>query len=279
MHNFLQSKKWEELQKAVGRKVWRIGETLVIQHDLPFKKNYLYSPRGPIGLMDEFLNKVKEIAQKEKSIFLKIEPDLNFNQNISNFEKSDKEIQPSKTIVLNISKSEDELLGQMHSKTRYNIRLAQKKGIEIEESQNIDSFIKLLKETARRDKFYLHPDDYYRKIFQNLNGIKLFLAKRGNEIIAGNLVLFFNQEAIYLHGASDHNFRQYMAPYLLQWYSILEAKKNQLIRYDFYGINEIKWPGITRFKKGFGGKEINYSGSYNFVFSSFWYVLYNLIRR
>jgi len=283
MMSFLQSQQWEELQRAIGRKVWRVGETLVIKHDLPLKKNYLYCPRGPIGPIGFFLEEIKKIAKEEKSIFLKIEPNLGFDRDYQGLKKSSKEIQPSKTIILDILKSEEELLSQMHSKTRYNIRLAQKKGIAIEESsQGMNDFLKLLKKTAQRDKFYLHPNNYYLKMMEVLGKegiVKLFLAKHQGKIIAANLICFFNQTATYLHGASDYGCRQLMAPYLLKWQEILKAKELGLKYYDFNGINEKKWPGVTRFKKGFGGKEIDYPGAFDIVYSLFWYKAYNLARK
>jgi len=278
--SFLQSQEWGQLQEAMDRKIWRIGNTLVIKHNLSLGKNYLYSPRGPVDSVGSFLKEVKKIAQEEKSIFLKVEPENELELKNLGFIKSEKEIQPSKTVSLDISKPEEELLSQMHHKTRYNIRLAKKKGIQIGQgdSKDLDSFFSLLKETAQRDKFHLHPDDYYRKIFEIL-GAKLFLARYQNKVIAASLVYFSNQTATYLHGTSDYNTRKLMAPYLLQWQSILKAKESDLKYYDFYGINQDKWPGVTRFKKGFGGKEISYPGSFDLVYSSFWYEVYKIARK
>jgi len=276
--SFLQSQQWGQFQESFGRKVWRIKDILVIKYDLSLGKSYLYCPRGKIS--DNFLEEVKEIARQEGSIFFKIEPE----KEIPNLKKSNKQIQPAKTIILDISKSEDELLNQMHSKTRYNIRLAQRKGIEIEQSndqESLDVFVKLLKQTAQRDKFFLHPREYYQKMLDILGQdmVKLFLAKHKNKIVAANLVCFFNQTATYLHGASDYKYRQLMAPYLLQWQTILKAKEQGFKYYDFGGINEDKWPGVTRFKKGFNGQEVNYPGAYDLVYSKFWYWLYKIGRR
>ena len=287
---FLQSWQWGELQESMNRKIWRIEtqglKGLVIKHDINLGKNYLYCPRGPIGQGDfnNFIEQVKEIARQEGSIFFKIEleefkvrpqqrSDLKF------FVKSSKQIQPVKTVILDISKSEKELLKQMHQKTRYNICLAQKKGIEIKESEEgLDDFIRLLKQTAKRDRFFLHPRKYYQKLLKR--GLaKLFLAYYQNKVIAANLICFFGQTATYLHGASDYNHRQLMAPYLLQWQTILKAKEKGLTHYDFWGINEEKWPGVTRFKKGFGGQEVSYPGSFDLIFQKTWYKVYNLARK
>lgn len=278
--NILQSPEWESFQKSLGRKTWRVNNTLIIKHNLMLGKNYLYCYSPDINNNFKiFINKIKQIAKKEKSIFFKIE--LNNNINIKNFKfkKSNKNLQPLKTIILDINKPEQELLDNMRSKTRYNIKLAQKKNIIIkQDNKYIYYFIKLLKKTAKRDNFFLHEDDYYIKMLKNKK-IKLFLAKYKNKIIAANLIAFFGDQAIYMHGASDYKYRKLMAPYLLQWQAILAAKKYGLKYYDFWGIDEKKWPGITRFKHGFGGKEVIYPGAFDLVFRPVWYRIYNIARK
>jgi peptidoglycan pentaglycine glycine transferase (the first glycine) len=318
---FLQSWQWGEFQEAVSRQIWRIEidnrlKGLVIKHDLPLGKNYLYCPRGPIGdfsRMGEFLAEVEKIAKKEKSIFLKIEPnlpvilseaknpaessrrcystgffglrpqnDIKITQN-DRFIESPKQIQPSKTIILDLAKTEQELLEAMHPKVRYNIGLAEKKGIKTEkDNQAIEEFLELLEKTGQRDKFCLHDKEYYRKIMEVLGKegmAELFVAKYQDKIIAANLVCFFGQNAAYLHGASDYNFRNLMAPHLLQWRTILEAKQRGFRYYDFWGIDEKKWPGVTRFKKGFGGKEITHPGAFDLIYQPVWYRFYNIARK
>jgi len=283
--SFLQSWQWGEFQESLGRKIWRLEteelKALVIRHNLPLAKNYLYCPRGPIGQgnFNNFLEKVKKIAQREKSIFFKIEPP---RVCISRTRLKIHTLQPSKTLILDITKSEEELLNQMHPKTRYNIRLAQKNGVTIEEAKGkIDDFLRLSKETAKRDKFHLHPKKYYQKMLEVLGQegmVKLFLAKYQNQIIVANLVCSFGQTAVYLHGASDYNFRQLMSPYLCQWQAICQAKRQGLKYYDFWGIDEEKWPGVTRFKKGFTGQEITYPEASDLVFQPICYKIYRLAK-
>ncbi|MBU1255796.1 aminoacyltransferase [Patescibacteria group bacterium] len=300
--SFLQSYQWGEFQELLKRKIWRIEtqelKGLIIKHDLPLGKNYLYCPRGPVVQLEAnisiFLKEVKEIARQEKSIFFKIEPETDLKLTDFGFKKSLKEIQPSKTIILNINKSEEELLKQMHHKTRYNIGLAKKKGVTVQEmdlkdKESINIFIDLLEQTAQRDKFHIHSKEHYKKMLEILgkDGIaKLFLAKYKDKIIAGILNSFFNQTAVYSHGASDYNYRDLMAPYLLQWQAIIQAKEHGLKYYDFGGIDEEKWPGVTRFKKGFlprrqagNGQEIHYPGAFDLVLNKFWYLGYNLARK
>jgi len=293
--SFLQSWQWGEFQESINRKIWHIEterlKGLIIKHDLPLKKNYLYCPYGPIGKGDfeEFLKEINKIAKQEKSIFFKIEPGRNLNINGDSpfwgLSPSSNQIQPSKTIILDINQSEEYLLKQMNPKTRYNIRLAKKKGVKIEQSntqESLNTFLKLLKETAKRDKFFLHSEEYYRKMLNTLGKdgtIQLFLAKHRNKVVAANLVCFFNEMAVYLHGSSNYEYRQLMAPYLLQWQTILKAKEKGLRHYDFWGINEKKWPGVTRFKKGFNGQEINHLGVFDLIYRPIWYIVYNLARK
>jgi lipid II:glycine glycyltransferase (peptidoglycan interpeptide bridge formation enzyme) len=297
MKSFLQSNQWADFQKSLGRKIWRINEVLIIKHDLPFKKNYLYSPRlrfssfGGQAHFEEWLKSIGKIARQEKAIFLKLEFEDNIDKKILKKFKQSHEIQFQKTLILDLKKSEQELLKQMHQKTRYNIRLAEKKGIEIKKYKKcFEDFWALLKDTAKKGDFHTHIKEHYKKLLE-VSGIELFVAvypekspmaingTGKNKIIAANIIMFYNKTAIYLHGASDYNHRNLMAPYLLQWHQILEAKNQGCLEYDFWGIDEKKWPGVTRFKRGFSGKEIEYSGAYDLVFQPFWYKIYKIARK
>lgn len=278
MTNFLQSKEWAGFQKSLGRKIWQIDNILFIKHNLPLNKNYLYSPRCEGKFLSEsFLEKVKEIAKKENSIFFRIEPIEDIY--LKNFEKSTN-LQPQRTLILDLKKSEKEILNQMHQKTRYNIRLAEKKGVVIKkgDKKDIEKFLPLLEDTAKRGGFHSHIKEYYKKMLE-IPGIEIFLAEFKDKIIAANIVIFFDKITTYLHGASDYNYRNLMAPHLLQWEQIKEAKKRGCVEYDFWGIDEEKWPGVTRFKKGFGGKEISYLGAFDLVFNSLWYKIYKIARK
>ena len=287
MESFLQSSDWADFQKSLNREVWQIDEINVIKRNLPFGKSYLYSPRlrlsgfGGQARFEDWINRVKKIAKDEKAIFLKLEFEGSADKKILKkfgFKKSTS-IQPQKTLILDITKPEEELLKQMHSKTRYNIRLAKKKNIEIKKDKNkFENFWKLLQQTTKRDEFRPHPKEYYKKML-DIPGAELFVAEFKEKIIAANIVIFFGKQAIYLHGASDYKYRNLMATHLLQWHQSLEAKKQGCTEYDFWGIDEKKWPGVTRFKKGFGGKEIIYPGAYDLVFQPIWYKIYQLARK
>jgi lipid II:glycine glycyltransferase (peptidoglycan interpeptide bridge formation enzyme) len=279
--SFLQSDEWADFQKQLGRRVWQVGGINVIEHKLLIKKSYLYSPRAnPIQNIDEFIQKIREIAKKENAIFFKTDLQNPVDLQKFGFKKS-KNIQPLRTIILDITKSEQEILNQMHSKTRYNINLAQKKGIILRmgnSQHDFEEFWKLVLKTGKRDGFHHYPKTYYVQML-NIPGVKLFLAEFDGKIIIANIVMFYEKTAIYLHGASDYEYRNLMAAPLLQWHQILEAKRAGCTEYDFWGIDEIKWPGVTRFKKGFGGKEITYPGAFDLIFQSFWYRIYKVAKK
>lgn len=287
---FLNSKIWRELQRNVGREVFEVSTDLemadrdvhLIKMDLPFGKNYLYSPSTRAI---EYLNEIKKIGRGEGSIFFKYEP-LIIEHTTWNTEhlkslglqKAVKPLQPQRTIILDLTKDYDELLKQMHQKTRYNIKLAQRHKVDVRESKDIEIFWGLMQKTRERDKFSLHSKEYYQKLLE-LEGVRLFIAYYKEQPAASAIVIFHRERATYLHGASDYSLRKYMAPYALHQEIILVAQCEDMEKYDFWGINEKKWPGVTRFKRGFGGKEVGYIGSYDLVFRPVWYKLYDWKNR
>lgn len=304
---FLQSPEWEELQRSLGRKAWRVNGTLVIQHSLSLGFNYLYCPRPNSGIWNlrtrastvrgrqesgiRALNALRNIARQERSIFLKIDPIDDPPPEVGPrcFSSS---IQPQKTVVLDLSKSEDELLAAMHPKTRYNTRLAERKGVAvtIHEPRNTNHefaiFYELLRETSQRDNFYLHGMDHYQKLlavrspdFSN----ELFFANYDGKLLAAAMVNFYRSltsaVATYLHGGSSREYREVMAPHLLHWAIIKEAKARGCRYYDLWGIDERKWPGLTRFKLGFGGEMVEYPPSLDIVYRPAWYRWYVLAKK
>ena len=198
-------------------------------------------------------------------------------------------IQPRQTILLDFTKEESELLQKMHPKTRYNIRLAERHGVSVEKvdlsEENFEMFWKLLIETSKRDKFSTHPKKYYKKMIETLGGsendahIALFVAKYKGKPLAAELVMFFGETATYLHGASSEEERGVMAPYAIHWEIIKEVKKMGYKYYDFWGIDEKKWPGVTRFKRGFGGEEISYPETFDLPVQKLWYKIYCWARK
>jgi peptidoglycan pentaglycine glycine transferase (the first glycine) len=317
---FLQSWEWGEFQEKVEGKIMRLGveengeliaAATLIKKSLPLGMNYFYCPRGPIvnyklqitnyKLFNFIFSEIQKIAAKENVIFLRFEPSIELPAASYQLPiKKTIDIQVSKTIILDLSLSEDDLLKNMHQKTRYNIRLAEKKGVKIREAgiEEFDKFWALMSATVNRDGFRLHAKEYYQKMLAgDSNFIKLFLGfaprspdegegEAEGKILCGGIFSFFGDTAVYLHGASSDENRELMAPHLLQWELIKKAKSLGCKYYDFSGIDEKKYPGVTRFKRGFlptgqagGGEEVNYPGTFDVIFNRIKYSLYQILRK
>ncbi|MFA5131434.1 MAG: peptidoglycan bridge formation glycyltransferase FemA/FemB family protein [Patescibacteria group bacterium] len=288
---FLQTWAWGKLVAAEGEIIERWGATennqvravmTVIKKHLFGPFFYWYAPRGPIGekIAIEFL--LTEFKKKKTgAIFLRLEPqELPTGLGLNHIKKS-VALQPQKTLILDLSRSVEELLKAMHPKTRYNIKLAEKKGVEIVSGTAADfsEFWRLLTLTGERDGFRLHGAAHYQNLLNAPEFIKLYFARHEGKNIATGLFSFWGERVTYLHGASDNEARNLMAPYLLQWEIIKEAQKEAYKYYDFYGIDEVKWPGVTRFKLGFGGETREYAGTYDYILRPGIYNLYELGRK
>lgn len=200
-------------------------------------------------------------------------------------------MQPKEILIVGISGSEEDLLAGMKQKTRYNVRLAEKKGVTVfasREEKYIEEFLRLVKVTAQRDKITAHPENYYRKMFEAIpqDVLKLYVAEYQGKIIAANLVLFFGRTATYLHGASDNIHREVMAPYLLQWQAMLDAKKAGYTQYDLGGVKTgdargKSWEGISRFKTGFAPdiEPTRFPGCYDIIIKPGRYNLYRTLQK
>lgn len=310
---FLQSWQWGEFQERLGKKVIRVGvedkgelkaAATIIKNNIGFGRGYFYSPRGPvidhrsvcgkdarecrlenaagIEAYNTILGGIKEMAEKERAIFYRFEPTCS-GQTCPFASKSDIDIQPKETIILELSSSEEEILSAMHQKTRYNIRLAQRKEVSVKEARfadRFDDFWNIMTMTRERDRFRTHSYEYYKKMLNADDcSVKLFVAELYGKLLSAGIFSFFGDTATYIHGASSNENRQVMAPYLLQWQVIKTAKKAGFKYYDLYGVDEEKWPGVTRFKKGFRGSRVVYPGTFDIVYKKILYRSYQIARR
>ena len=314
--DFLQSSEWLNFQEAFGRKTHFIENedfsASIIEHQLPIVGKYFYAPRGPVlevksqkSKAKSFLDELIKLAKKEKAGWIRIEPASTealelIKENIKErIVKAPYDVQPKETFVLDIVKSEEQLLAGMKPKTRYNINLAKKKGVIIVKSQKskaesqkyIDAFLNLTREMAARQGIAAHPENYYRKMLESFpeEMLQIYVAEYEGQIIAANLLLFYGQIATYLHGASSNVHRNVMAPFLLQWQAILDAKKRGCTRYDFGGIQTAATDhkkhsdlsGVTNFKTGFSPRTEStvFAGTYDVVVNARQYALYKGLQR
>lgn len=310
---FLQSWSWGEFQQAVGARTFRFGvwqdDTLiaVVQASLRshgFGITSLAVYRGPIldqhlpleqykECFDILMRQLQTAAQTHHATYVHLEPavssvspsarlygDLGWQQVHSD--------QPEATWLLDLQHSDEELLAAMHEKTRYNIRLAERKGVTVQEKfgeKATEEFLTLLHQTANRKNIHPHPDAYYRKMLAQADLVHVFTATQNDTTLAMNITLRFGDTVTYLHGASSDAGRNAMAPHLLQWRQILEAKKADARWYDFGGIapagtgESHPWAGISRFKRGFGGQERHWLPGRECSLQPFHYRLVKLRRK
>lgn len=210
------------------------------------------------------------------------------------FRRAPMDIQPPSTVVIDLTKSEGEILSGMKSKTRYNIGIARRKGVEVYEAglEGLERWYGLYEQTAERDHITIHSKRYYRTLFElasreeaggMLREAHLLLASVGEELLGGVIVMINGRRATYLYGASSNEKRNHMASYLLQWRSMLLAKSRGCELYDLFGIpfdDDAADPmhGLYRFKTGFGGTILNRPGSWDYPLSPALYGIYRSVE-
>lgn len=278
---------WEPLRLAVrqGSKI-RAGAQVLIR-SLPYGVGRLaYAPRGPVldyddtGLLAETIAAIDALAADRGVMAVKIEPDV--------IEPSPlpgrlaalglipaPPVQMRSSIWVDIAVGEAEMLARQKQKTRYNIRLAERKGVVVREgtADDLDGWYDLYAVTSERDGFTIHDRDYYRLVLETLqpHGMAtLLLAHHEGDLLAGIIVFAFGHQAQYMYGASSNQKRNLMAPYLLQWRGMLWARAHGAAIYDLWGIpdrleeSEDLW-GVYRHKRGYGGEIVRYVGAYDLV--------------
>ncbi|MBN2652830.1 MAG: peptidoglycan bridge formation glycyltransferase FemA/FemB family protein [Spirochaetales bacterium] len=296
--NFLQSQFWAEVKKRYGwnslfLQVEEKEETILFLYKRIFKFFYMvYSGRPNLeGFTDKELKELNTFLKKQikgKILFirydLKVVKDFNLK-----LKKASSDIQVPNTVVI-YKNEEENLLAAMKSKTRYNIRLAEKKGVTVREAaiEELDRWYSLYETTAKRDKIAIHSFEYYRDVINLANEsgscAKIYFAEHEGSLLAGIIVLLHGKEAVYLYGASSNEKRNLMPAYKLQWVAISESFKAGAESYDMFGIPASDNPddpmhGLYRFKTGFGGEIENYLGCYDFTPSPILYSLFRVAER
>ncbi len=240
---------------------------------------------------EDFIDAACHFARANRAILYQIET-LSTSLSLQKRAKPYKHFLEPWTRILDLTKTEEILLSEMHEKWRYNIRLAEKRWVATEwatpTKENIDIWMSLLSDTTSRDGFAQNSRKYYEcflSVLEKNESGGLLFAYFESRVIAGGIFVYSWDTAIYYYGASssDREVRKHMAPYLLQWEAIREGKRRWCERYDFLGI---AWPdnknsslrGVTEFKEKFGGEIVNLGSKYLFPLS--WkYPLWNSVRR
>ncbi|MBN2117917.1 MAG: peptidoglycan bridge formation glycyltransferase FemA/FemB family protein [Anaerolineales bacterium] len=281
--HLLQTGEWGELKSAFGWKPVRImsGEAgvQILFRELPLGFTIGYIPKAAFSFQrsassDDLWREIDDVCRRHRAVFCKLEPDAwdsNFILHPSSFILSKHNIQPPRTIIIDIRGGEDEILARMKQKTRYNIRLAEKKGVTVRAWDDIESFHKMMLLTGGRDGFGVHSLEYYRRAYELLHPKQmgeLLLAEFEGRPLAALFAAGNGKRAYYLYGASTDEERNRMPAYLLQWEALRWAKARGCQHYDLWGVPDEEeaaleanfeqrhdglW-GVYRFKRGFGGE-------------------------
>lgn len=302
--HFLQSWGWGAFQKSVGHEPMRLcvendQQVFPLQgfvHSPPGPWQYVYFPRVP-GYTSKVWDSALMYLSQKGYTFVRVEP-TSLLPHVQPKTLEIKHLQPGSSLILSLTDTADALLDAMHKKTRYNIRYAKRKGVDVRQEKHAEIFADLNAETTARDEFSAHPKAYYEK-FLLQDFAHQFTAYFKKQPIASIICVKFGDTMTYVHGASSNSHRNVMAPYLLQWEAILFAKEQGCKQYDFWGIAPIiaadasgkittfheytwqadhDWSGITRFKVGFGGNPVQYPPAQDIVLQPLRYRLYQAIR-
>ena len=302
--HIIQSWEWGEFRKKAGIDLTRIGHfegnrlTFAYQltfHAVPFFKNTIgYFPKGPMP-NEKIIETLKEVGEQKNAAFIKIEPNVTCDPQVDTGSQlrtlglvtSKKSLFTKYNFLIDLTKSEDELLASMHPKTRYNIGVAQRKNVQIYQSTNADDFetyLKLYFETTKRQRYFGHTPTYHRLLWETLmpaGMAKLFVAKYMNKPLVVWMLFNFGQTLYYPYGGSSPEYKEVMASNLVAWEAIRFGKKMGLKVFDMWGAlppnvkESHQWYGFHRFKAGYGPIHIEYIGTYDLVLKPH---LYNILN-
>jgi lipid II:glycine glycyltransferase (peptidoglycan interpeptide bridge formation enzyme) len=321
--------KIKEASSLASLDVQPSAATLILKKTIPMggmsaRLSVLYAPKGPlldwtnVPLRNRVLNDLQAFARKQGGIFLKVDPDVVLGTGIPASEEditdqhgqavmselkrrgwrfSADQIQFKNTVLIDLSASEEELLARMKQKTRYNIRLAEKKGValRIGKQEDLGMLYQMYAETSVRDGFVIRDEAYYRIVWElfmagrewsmvggplSLPFAEPLIAEVDGEPVAAIFVFYFAGRAYYVYGMSREAHREKMPTYLLQWEAMKRAKAKGCAIYDLWGAPDVfaetdsMW-GVYRFKEGLGGEVVRTLGAWDFAPNPFWYKLYS----
>lgn len=310
--HLLQTGEWGELKSAFGWEAMRFlasdegAGAQVLFRKLPLGLTIAYLPKGPVGRLPvRAWEQIDRLCRRRNAVLLKMEPDSwegnlphssvrrQAHQDLDGpggFHLSAHNFQPPRTLVVDLEGSEEEILARMKQKTRYNIRLAQRRGVQVRAWNDLEAFHRMLLATGMRDGFGVHSLEYYRRayaLFQPVGAAELLLAEREGQPLAALMVFARGQRSWYVYGASSDEGRQHMPTYLLQWEAMRWARGRGASEYDLWGVPDTDedqleggfarrgdglW-GVYRFKRGFGGHLVRAAQALDRVYKPFWHLV------
>lgn len=308
----LQTWEWGEFKKSTGQEIERVGFftngklTKALQvsfHPIPVLGGTAgYLPKSFMP-DEEQLEVLRQLGEKHRAVFIKLEPNIShpagtstaFDQIIDFLKKNGAEagrpLFTRYTFIIDLKQTEAELLESFSQKTRYNVRLAEKKAVKIVEDTSeagMRQYIQILAETTKRQGFYAHSPEYFQKMWQSFGQsgmMKIFHAVYNDNVLASWIVFIVNGVAYYPYGASSRKHRDVMASNLMLWELIKYAKSAGCTQFDLWGAlgpdakSTHPWFGFHRFKAGYGGTLMEYLGSFDVVLQPSNYRLFRLAEN
>ena len=281
----LQSQAWGDFRKAMGIDVVRTHDWQLTFHTIPHTPwTAGYFPKGPKPTQ-KMIEELKKLGKQKHAIFIQLEPNTTKKVHLT---PSHHPLFTKYTFMLDLTKPEDELLAAMHPKTRYNIKVAQKHNVVIQEDNSPAAFaqyLRLTAETTDRQGFFAHNPDYHRtmwKIMHDAGIAHLFTASFEGDVLSAWIVFVWGDTVYYPYGSSSRNHREVMAPTLLLWEIAKWAKRKGLKYFDLWGAMGPEpdvhdpWYGFHRFKQGFNPRLVEFAGSFDLILQPFLYRLYTL---
>lgn len=322
----IQSWIWGDFKKSMGAATERIGffedgklksGIQIIFSKIP-KTNYTVGIASKTLMPEqEHIEALKEAAKKHRAVFIKIEPDIfkpvqkdksikedpyleadsletlieeKKNFLFKNGAKNGKPFFEKYNFILDIEKTEEELLASFHSKTRYNIRLAEKKGVTIIDNsteEGMEDYIRLMEETTKRQGFFNHNGEYFRRMFKIFpkDNLRIFEAVYNDEVLTAWILFNFNGKLYYPYGASSNSHRELMPNNLIMWKAIQYGKNLNCSSFDLWGClgpnpdTNDSWYGFHKFKSGYNPQLVEYIGTFDFVYKPFMYKMFNIADK
>ncbi|MBI2040145.1 peptidoglycan bridge formation glycyltransferase FemA/FemB family protein [Candidatus Microgenomates bacterium] len=315
----IQSWEWGKFRKSLGIPLLRYGlykngklqkAFQLTLHKIPFTSQYVgYLPKGPFPNKD-LAEALKKLGKEYNCAFIKVEPDVvpakaRFAKRAGiQLKKMARDLLPSPkplftkyNFIIDLTKSEEELLKNMHPKTRYNIKIAQRNGVEIQERTDDEAFeiyLKLYFETTKRQGYHGHNKEYHQKVWETLKKVNMarlliaFYRLPNSDIrhpITAWMLLNFKDTLYYPYGGSSLEYKNVMASNLVAWQAIKLGKKLGLKKFDVWGAlgpdakESDPWYGFHKFKQGYGGELVEYIGTYDLVFNWPLYLAFTAIDK
>lgn len=296
MKSILQTSQWANFKKSTGWEIFENSGVYVHKRNLPLSQSFLYVPEVDFELVNErLIDWIKQLMDENSCIFVKAEIINPESEQIAKkmlstgFVRAFEQVQPKWRQIIDISPEEQEIISKMHPKGRYNVRLAERKGVKVTSGRNrkdIKTFHDLYNQTVEREKITGRSREYFENMvdkFSDTDYLEIYTASCDGEAIASAVVSFYGGVASYLYGGSSRRHKEVMAPYLMHWQIIKDAKSRGCGTYDMIGRdkpgNSGKWAGVTRFKEQFGGEAVEITGSFDLIGKKSAYSVFKLAEK